>query len=116
MGYLVILFLILVFLVEQTVNKLFGVEKKKISETSGKNFERWSRAIILVLFLSLLPIVIRKDIIVMKWFYIAFFVVSLGFQSILEWKFLKNSKQYFTTLIYLILTIIFFYNIDYFIQ
>ena len=94
MGYLIIFLIFLVlFLVEKTVYKLFGVEKKKISETSGKNIDRWGRAIILVIFLSILPFVIAKEIDVMKWYFIGFFVVSLGFQSILEWKFMKNSKQ-----------------------
>ncbi|MEH7545463.1 MULTISPECIES: DUF4181 domain-containing protein [Bacillaceae] len=40
----------------------------------------------------------------------------MSFQSILEWKYLKNSKQFVTTLIFLILSVIIMYNIGYFIQ
>ena len=113
---LIIALVIWVFLLEKIINKLLGVKKKKISETSGKKADRWGRGIILVIFLCTLPIVISKDINLMKWYWILYFVLLLGLQSILEWKFLKNSKQYVTTLIFLMLSIIIFYNIEYFVQ
>ena len=112
--YFVIL-LIVVLILERLVNKLLGVEKKKISETSGKNIDRWGKGIILVIFLCTLPFYITSDKDVMKWFWIIYFVISMGFQSILEWKYL-NSKQYVSTLIFLLLTIMVFYNIEYFAQ
>ena len=113
---LFIILIILILFLEKIINKLVGVEKKKISETSGKNVDRWGRGIILVIFLCTLPFVITKDTNVIKWYWILYFVLILGFQSILEWKYFKNSKQYVTTLIFLMLGIIFFYNIEYFIQ
>ena len=42
---------ILGVLLEKGINKLLGVEKKKVSETSGKKVDRWGRGIILILFL-----------------------------------------------------------------
>lgn len=47
-----------------------------------------------------------------KWYWIIYLILLLGFQSILEWKFLKNSKQYITTLIFLIFGVIIIYNIE----
>ena len=114
--FLFIIFIIFILLLEKMLNKLLGVEKKKISETNGKSFERWGRGIILVIFLCTLPFVITMDSNVMKWYWILYFVLLLGFQSILEWKYLKNSKQYVTTLIFLFLGTIIIYNIEYFIQ
>ncbi|MGE8077681.1 DUF4181 domain-containing protein [Peribacillus loiseleuriae] len=123
MGFLVliivpfiIVLIILAFLLEKIINKLLRVEKKKISETSGKNVDRWGRGIILVIFLCTLPFVITKDTNVMKWYWIFYFILLVGFQSILEWKYLKNSKQYVTTLIFLMLSVIIMYNIEYFLQ
>jgi hypothetical protein len=117
-GFLVVIIvlIILLFLLEKIINKLLGVEKKKISETSGKNVDRWGRGIILVIFLCTLPFVITKDINVMMWYWILYLILLLGFQSILEWKYLKNSKQYVTTLIFLMLSVIIMYNIEYFLQ
>ncbi|MGF6949076.1 heme/copper-type cytochrome/quinol oxidase subunit 4 [Neobacillus sp. B4I6] len=113
---LIIVLIILGFLLEKIINKLLGVEMKKISETSGKNVDRWGRGIILVIFLCTLPFVITKDTNVMKWDWILYLILLLGFQSILEWKYLKNSKQYVTTLILLMLSVIIMYNIEYFLQ
>ncbi|MCO0599817.1 DUF4181 domain-containing protein [Peribacillus butanolivorans] len=107
---LIIVLIILGFLLEKIINKLLGVENKKISETSGKKVDRWGRGIILVIFLCTLPFVITKDTNVMKWYWILHLILLLGFQSILEWKYLKNSKQYVTTLIFLMLSVVIMYK------
>ena len=57
-----IVLIILVLLLEKGINKLLGVEKKKISETSGKKVDRWGRGIILILFLCTLPFFIYERI------------------------------------------------------
>ncbi|MFD6442726.1 DUF4181 domain-containing protein [Peribacillus sp. NPDC060186] len=44
-----------------------------------------------------------------------FLIVSNGFQLFMEWKYLKTSKEYVITLTYLLLALVFFYNVDYFI-
>ncbi|QUG41696.1 DUF4181 domain-containing protein [Psychrobacillus sp. INOP01] len=48
----------------------------------------------------------------MKWYWIIYITLLLGFHSILEWKYLENSKQYVTTIIYIILSVIIMYNIE----
>ncbi len=123
MGGLIVRFLILIivltiflFFLEKIINKLLGVEKKKISETSGKKVDKWGRGIILVIFLCTLPFFVVQETNVLKWYWMLYLTALLGFQSILEWKYLKNSKQYVTTLIFLILGVIFLYNIKYVLQ
>lgn len=114
---LIIVLLILVLLLEKILNKLLGIKKKgKLSETSGKNVDRWGRGIILVIFLCSLPFFIEQEASVMKWYYILFWISLWGFESILEWKYLKNSKQYISTLIFLTLSVIFIYNIEHFLK
>ena len=112
--FFIILVILMVLLMEKVIFKLFGVEKKRISETSGKNIDRWGRSIIFLIVLCTLPFVVVKDINVMKWYLILYFTLSLGFQSVMEWTYLKNSKQYVTTLIYLMLSVIIVFNIEYF--
>ncbi|NYF23398.1 DUF4181 domain-containing protein [Sporosarcina sp. JAI121] len=113
MGFWVfIIVLVISFLLDKILNKLLGIEKRKISETSGRKIDRWGRGIILVIFLCTLPFVVTQDTNVMKWYWILYIIVLLGFQSILEWKYLKDSKQHVTTLIYLLLSVIIMYNID----
>ncbi|WP_425340314.1 DUF4181 domain-containing protein [Ammoniphilus resinae] len=42
---------------------------------------------------------------VQKWYWILYFVITMAFKSILERKYLKKSKQYVTTLIFLLISI-----------
>ena len=108
-----IVLIVFVFLLEKILNRLLGVEKKKVSETPGKKVDRWGRGIILILFLCTIPFYAFyaiEDTTFIKWYWILYLIVLLGFQSILEWKYLKNSKQYITTLILLMLGIIFLYD------
>ena len=53
----IIVLIIIGFFLEKGVNKLLGVEKKRISETSARSIDRWGRGIILVVSLSTLPFV-----------------------------------------------------------
>ena len=105
--------LILLLVVEKITNKILGVEKKKISETSGKNIDRWGRGIILVIFLSTLWFVITIDSdILTKLYWMTNLALLIGFQAITEFIFIKKSKQYISTSIMLILGLILMYNID----
>ena len=118
LPFIFVLF-ILGFLLEKGINKLLGVEKKRLSKTSGKKVDRWGRGIILIFFLCTIPFYtfyVMEDTTFIKWYWILYLIVLLGFQSILEWKYLKNSKQYVTTLIMLIISVFILYNIEYFIS
>ncbi len=113
-----VFFIVLIFigfLLEKIINKLLRVEKKRISETSGKRIDRWGRGIILLIFLFTLPFVIFGDSTnIIKWYWIIYITLLMGFQAFLEWKYLENSKQYVTTIIFIILSVIIMYNIEYF--
>ena len=112
-----IIFIILCSLLVKIINKLLGIDKEvKISETSGKNVDRWGRGIILVIFLCSLPFFIEQEVNVMKSYLMLFSILVFGFESILEWKYLKSSKQYISTLISLMLVLIFIYNIELFLK
>lgn len=109
-----IILIILVFFLEKIINKLLHVEKKKISETPGKKLDRWGRGIILFIFLFTLPFIIFGDSTnFIKWYWIIYLTVLMGFQAFLEWKYLKNSKQYVNTIFFMILTGIIIFNIEY---
>lgn len=112
-SFLVVFFLIFIvtLFINKFLTKWLGVEKKEsISETPGKNLDRWGRGIILSIFLCALPMVSEYENI-LKWYWIFFFNVLFGFQSFLEWKYLKPSKQYVITLTYLVFTLVIMYGI-----
>lgn len=101
-------------LIEKITNKILGVQKKKVSETPGKNIDRWGRGIILVIFLSTLWFVITNDSDkILKLFWMTYLVLSIGFQAIMEYIYVKDSKQYISTIILLIVFLITIYNIEF---
>lgn len=114
MGFFqfVIIFIILSVFIERVIRKRLGVEKQRISETAGKNVDRWGRGIILVTFLATLPYFIEKEDEIVKWYWIFYYVILMGFQALIQWKYLKNSKEYIITLIFLVLGIIFLFSVD----
>jgi len=48
----------------------------------------------------------------MKWYLLLLFTLSFGFQAILEGKFLKGSKQYASTVMFLILGVLSIYHME----
>lgn len=109
---LIILFLV-VFIVEKGLNKLLGVKKQKISRTPGKNVDRRGKTIIVIPFLVAIPfVVLSESSAAMKGFWILYMIILIGFQAFLEWKYLKNSKQYITTLVILVFAVVFIYNLE----
>ena len=118
LKFLIVIVVLIIFglLLEKLLNKLLGIERKKISDTSGKRVDRWGRGIVVVIFLSTYWFIIDEDSNFIKAFWMLYFIFILGYQSIMELIYLKNSKQYISTLIMLFLGLIAMYNIEFFIQ
>ena len=113
LGSLIVI-AIFMFLISKITNKLLGVKERQISETPGKNIERWGRGIIFVILLCTTPFVNNHDSNEVRWYLGLYPVLFFGFQSILEWKYIKNSKQYLTTIIFLMFFLIIIFNVEYF--
>ena len=114
-SFLVVFFLIFIgaLFINNYLTKWLGVEKKEsLSETPGKNLDRWGRGIILLIFICAFPLVLEYEN-VLQWYWIFFFNVLIGFQSFLEWKYLKPSKQYVITLTYLVFGLVMVFGINY---
>ncbi|MBD7966698.1 DUF4181 domain-containing protein [Paenibacillus gallinarum] len=107
--------LILLFLIDRISNKILGVEKKKLSETSGKNVDRWGGITTLILFLitQWFGITNESDTLRMS-YWMTYLAFLFGFQAIMEYIFIKESRQYISTIILLIMVLLIVYNIDYY--
>lgn len=99
--------IVLVFVainIENQVEKSLDVKRREISETPGKIVQRWGRTIIVGFFIfSYFSTTIQESDVLLKWSWLVLIVTLKGFQVILEWKYLKESKQYIPSLISLIL-------------
>lgn len=103
---------IILLILEKIIDRLLHLEKKKISETSGKKIETWGRTIILIIYLCLLVFIIDADPHKIKLFFISYLILLLGFQALLEWKYLRPTKQYIKTMIILMLGVVTLYNLE----
>ncbi|RKD25910.1 hypothetical protein BEP19_02990 [Ammoniphilus oxalaticus] len=107
-----ILLLVLFLLLEKVTRRILGVKKQKISVTRGRHIDQWGRGAIFVVFISAIPFVVTTDGPVLKWYFMFYFLLMLGLRSILEWKYLKSSKQYVATLIFTFVVVVMFYSVD----
>ncbi len=110
---IIVVFTILLLwpLLADFIHQLLGVKEKKISETPAKNIDRWRKGIVFVTVFITFPVAI--DVIDFKWYMIFILILSMGSESIVEWKYLKPSKQYITTLIFMVIGILLIYSVDY---
>ena len=109
-----IMLILLVILAEKMIGRFLGIKKEDVSETSGKRMDQWGRTIIMGLFLfSFIFALSKENDTILKWNWIFFLTALMGLQTILEWKYLKDSKQYLLTLISSIIIIcIFVYYVN----
>jgi hypothetical protein len=111
-GYLGISFSILV-LILMVINPLLrkwivGSGERYISETAGNHIDLWGRRILALIGLFLVFFVIDlSDENTFEWFCLIFLAVTFGFQSIIEWKYIKNSKEFLVTLLSLLIGLIY---------
>ncbi|RED52986.1 DUF4181 domain-containing protein [Cohnella lupini] len=103
------LLLIFLVLINMILKKyIVPGESQSISDTNGKNINRWVKG-----FLALIAICIyffalkTTDYNATKWFWLIVFLVAIGFQAFMEWKYLKDSKEYIISLILLALGLIY---------
>lgn len=117
MRFLISLIIIIILfdLTEKLLRKCLRIEKQKLSETSGKNVSRWVRGTLLLIFLCSIPFFYTGELEAIKWYCIFYLTLVASLRSFLEWKYLKNSKEYMITLTFLVLGLIVVYNMDYFI-
>ncbi|MFY0743101.1 hypothetical protein AB1K09_11260 [Solibacillus silvestris] len=90
-------------LINITVGRLIvGKERGKVSETSGKNIQRVGFVTLLIIAFSCFYFIDIMDESVMKWFWLYFYTITLGFHLFLDWVFLKETNEYKVSLILLI--------------
>ncbi|EDL66293.1 DUF4181 domain-containing protein [Bacillus sp. SG-1] len=99
----IISIIVLFWVTEKLLTKWLGKDTRKISDTEGKLLDRWGRGVILLIALVFLTKVgdMSDQRLAMNIYWISFIIVFLGFQSFMQWKFLKGSKEYLKTLIFL---------------
>jgi len=111
---IIVLSILVVVLVGKMIDKFIGIKRIQLSETPGKRIDRWGRTIILFIFL-VLNVTSESDALKI-WSFLLFLTTLLVFEVILEWKYVKEPKQYIATLINSTITIIFLIGVYFYVK
>lgn len=106
--------IILLFVVEKIMNKMLPVERKKLSETAGRRIDQWGKLILLMIILGSLWFSIGSSDTIQMLYLLITLALIFGYQAVMEFIFIRNSRQYIATtilLIVIILSIAFLYFI-----
>jgi hypothetical protein len=110
MGISISILVILLAVLAPLLRKWIVGTDRYIDETDGRRVDFWGRIILVIIFLVLLFFVMdTSDETIVKWFFIIALTITTAFQSIIEWKFLKNSKEFVVTLILWVIALIYFF-------
>ncbi|WP_340003977.1 DUF4181 domain-containing protein [Paenibacillus sp. FSL K6-0276] len=90
---------------------IVGPDKEKLSDDGNELNMKGKLILVLVGLITGIIIMIADGAqgIVMKWFWIVIIIIALGFQSFIDWKFLKHTKQHIVSLIVLVLGVVLVY-------
>ncbi|MGO4693046.1 DUF4181 domain-containing protein [Paenibacillus sp. 2TAB26] len=80
---------------------IVGTAKKETSD-KGKRVSMWGMTIAALIATAII-IFIDLEGNALKWFCMLFIFIVAGFQSFVDWKFLKGSKEYIVTLLVLVI-------------
>lgn len=100
----VVLVIFLIILDRQLSKWLFGEKRQKISESDGETIHKWGIGILAFVGVGvyiLIDIFISENYITVYWMGLIFILIILMFslEAFLEWKYLKDSKQYLIPLL-----------------
>lgn len=106
-GFLVLI----VSIANAILSKLIlGNNRRKVSETEGKYIQ--IGGLIVIAIIGLCSIFFIFDILeanTMRWFWLFFLILAVGFHAIMEWTFLRESKEYVVSLMVLMIGLIYIF-------
>ncbi|URN95661.1 MAG: DUF4181 domain-containing protein [Candidatus Pristimantibacillus lignocellulolyticus] len=85
--------------------EIVDTDREELTE-AGKKVNMWGKIILVTIGFITVIILFSLDELygdVMKRFIIIFIIMALGFQTFIDWKFLKGTREYIVSLIVLIL-------------
>ncbi|RCX21440.1 uncharacterized protein DUF4181 [Fontibacillus phaseoli] len=90
---------------------IVGLDKRELPE-EGKEVNIWGKiilALVGIIVFIVIAFAVGMDSLAMKWFWMLFVILTVGFQSFIDWKYQRESRQYIVSLIVLVLGIVLVY-------
>jgi hypothetical protein len=103
---------IALLLVDVVVRKALNIKRVKLTDPKAKKIDMFGRILCVILIFVTFPPLLDNEVISLKYLFIIFFVALLSFQAILQYIYIKESKEYIITLLMSVVFIVMF-NIDF---
>ncbi|NLP51559.1 DUF4181 domain-containing protein [Bacillus sp. RO1] len=98
--------------IDVVVRKLLGIKRAKLTDPKGKKIDMLGRIICAILIFIMYPAVIETGILQLKLLFVIFFTLLFWLQAIIQYIYIKESKEYIITLLINVVFVAFLFNID----
>ncbi|MGD6994074.1 DUF4181 domain-containing protein [Sutcliffiella horikoshii] len=98
--------------VDVAVRKLLGIKRAKLTDPKGKKIDVLGRIICVILVFITYPAVIKTDVLQIEHLFVIFFTILFCFQAIIQYIYIKESKEFIITLLMNVVFVAFLFNID----
>ena len=99
-------------LIDVVVRKLLGIKRAKLTNPKGKRIEMLGRIACVFLIFITYPAFIDTGILEIKHLFIIFFTVLFCLQAVVQYIYIKESKEYIITMLMNVVFVVFLFNID----
>ncbi|ART77075.1 hypothetical protein B4U37_13900 [Sutcliffiella horikoshii] len=98
--------------VDVAVRKLLGIKRAKLTDPKGKKIDVLGRIICVILVFITYPAVIETGVLQIEHLFVIFFTVLFCLQAIIQYLYIKESKEFIITLLMNVVFVVFLLNID----
>lgn len=105
---------ILLIVVDKITNTIFSIEKKKVSESAGKHIDRWGRWILAAIVVIILWFPTDNSDMQRMFSILITLAFLCGYYAVMEFFFVRESRQYITTTVLLLTILICMYMLHQF--
>ncbi len=100
-------------IVDVAVRKLLGIKRAKLTDPKGKKIDLLGRIICVILAFIMYPAFIETEVLEMNYLFIILFTVLFCFQAVVQYIYIKESKEFIITLIMNVVFVVFLFNINF---
>jgi hypothetical protein len=114
--WLMMTVVIVLMLVDVVVRKALNIKRVKLTDPKAKKLDVFGRVLCAVIIFVAFPPLLDNGVIQLKYLFMILFTVLFSFQAILQYIYIKESKEYIITLLMSVVFIVFMLNIDFLID
>lgn len=99
-------------LVDVVVRKALNIKRVKLTDPKAKKIDMLGRILCAVMIFVAFPPLLDNGVIQLKYLFMIMFTIFFSFQAIIQYIFIKESKEYILTMLMSLVFIVFMFKID----